>query len=53
MKFKGKTTIATGGSRGIGESISGEYLKECVNVVIASRGVEDLEKTVKEFQGIS
>ncbi len=53
MKLKGKTAIVTGGSRGIGKSISVEYLKEGANVVIASRGVEDLENTVKEFQSIT
>ena len=52
MKLKNKTVIITGGSRGIGKSIASEYLKEGAHVVIASRGEEELEKTVKEFQGM-
>jgi NAD(P)-dependent dehydrogenase (short-subunit alcohol dehydrogenase family) len=53
MKLKNRTVIITGGSRGIGKSIAGEYLKEGANVVIASRGEEELGNTVKEFQSIA
>ena len=52
MKLKNKAVIITGGSRGMGKSIAGQYLKEGANVVIASRGEEELENTVKEFQSI-
>ena len=53
MKLKNRTVIITGGSRGIGKSIAGIYLNEGANLVIASRGEEELENTVKEFQSIA
>jgi hypothetical protein len=53
MKLNNRTVIITGGSRGIGKSIAREYLKEGANVVIASRGEEELGNTIKEFQSIT
>src|SRR5215831_7395792 len=49
---KGKTAIVTGGGRGIGKAIAGRLAEAGANVVIASRKMERLEETAKEFSSL-
>ncbi|HPN88955.1 MAG TPA: SDR family oxidoreductase [Candidatus Omnitrophota bacterium] len=50
VKLKGKNAIITGASRGIGKAVA-LRLAECgANVVIAARGQESLDETVKEIK---
>lgn len=48
-ELKGKTAIITGASRGIGRAIAESLAREGMNLVIAARGRETLEKTVREI----
>jgi NAD(P)-dependent dehydrogenase (short-subunit alcohol dehydrogenase family) len=43
LELSGKTAIVTGGSRGIGRAVARELAAEGMDVVVASRGREDLE----------
>ena len=43
--LQGKNALVAGGSRGIGKAIARELAREGVDVAIASRSLEDLEKT--------
>ncbi len=47
--LKGKRAIVTGGSRGIGKAIARLFAQEGVDVVIAARGKEQLDKTAAEL----
>ena len=49
LELQGKVAIVTGGSKGIGKAIALELAKEGVDVAIASRSKEPLEKTAKEL----
>ena len=49
--LKGKNAIITGASRGIGKAVALRFAQEGVNVVIAARNQETLDKTVAEIQG--
>ena len=47
--FNGKVALVTGGGTGIGKSITQELLSLGCNVTIASRNMENLEKTANEL----
>lgn len=48
-KLEAKVAIVTGGSRGIGKAIARGLAAEGASVVIAARGVENLNQTVQEL----
>jgi NAD(P)-dependent dehydrogenase (short-subunit alcohol dehydrogenase family) len=48
--LRGKYALVTGGSRGIGKAIARELAHEGADVVVASRTLEDLEKTAREIE---
>ncbi len=50
VNLKGKTAIITGASRGIGKAIAEKLAENGVNVVIAARSKESLDKTVDEIK---
>ncbi|MDD5190617.1 MAG: SDR family NAD(P)-dependent oxidoreductase [Dehalococcoidales bacterium] len=50
FELKGKVAIVTGGGTGIGAAIAIEYAKVGAKVVVASRKVENLEKTVNTIK---
>ena len=49
ISLSGKTALVTGGGRGIGKAIAKRFVEAGANVVIASRKMENLEATAKEF----
>ncbi len=52
LQLSGKTAIVTGGSAGIGLAIAKALYTEGVNVVIAARNPERLEKAVADIQSL-
>ena len=50
---KGKVAIVTGGGRGIGKAITRRLAEAGANVVIASRKLENLQETAKEFASLN
>jgi dehydrogenase/reductase SDR family protein 4 len=50
--LQGKTALVTGGGRGIGKAIAFRLAEAGANVVIASRKMENLEATAKEFAAL-
>lgn len=50
--LQGKVAIVTGGGRGIGKAITHRLAEAGANVVIASRKLENLEATVREFSSL-
>jgi NAD(P)-dependent dehydrogenase (short-subunit alcohol dehydrogenase family) len=52
ISLKGKTAIVTGGGRGIGKAITRRFAEAGARVVIASRSLENLEETAKEFAAL-
>jgi len=51
MKLKGKVAIVTGGGQGIGRGITTRFAEEGAVVVIAQRGSEAADETVKKIRG--
>jgi NAD(P)-dependent dehydrogenase (short-subunit alcohol dehydrogenase family) len=49
MKLQGKTAIITGGSRGIGKTIAGFFVREGANVLIAARSKDELASAQTEL----
>jgi len=52
FELKDKIAIVTGGASGIGLSIAMEYAKSGVNVVVASRNQENLDKVANEIRAL-
>jgi len=52
IDLKGKVAIVTGGGRGIGKAIAYRLAQAGADTVIASRKMENLEKTVEEFSDL-
>jgi NAD(P)-dependent dehydrogenase (short-subunit alcohol dehydrogenase family) len=49
LELAGKRAIVTGGSRGIGKAIALQLAREGVDVVLAARGQEALDRTAREL----
>jgi dehydrogenase/reductase SDR family member 4 len=52
LALKGKVAIVTGGGRGIGRAIARRLAEAGADVVIASRKIENLEATAREFASL-
>jgi NAD(P)-dependent dehydrogenase (short-subunit alcohol dehydrogenase family) len=52
ISLKGKVALVTGGGRGIGKAITKRLAEAGADVVIASRKLENLEATAKEFASL-
>ncbi len=50
LGLQGKVALVSGGSKGLGRAIAGELAAEGVQVVIAARGREALDKAVAEIR---
>ena len=53
MRLKGKISIITGGSRGVGKAIALAFAKEGSHLVLASRTMAELETTKQELENFA
>ena len=53
QELKGSTILVTGGGTGLGKSMSKYFLELGANVIIASRKLEVINNTVKEFEAFA
>ncbi len=52
FSLKNKKVLVTGGSKGIGRAIAITFAEAGADVALVARGIESLEKTKKEIEGI-
>ena len=52
MDYKGKTAIVTGSTKGIGRAIAEALLGAGMNVCVSARNIEEIERTVRELEGV-
>ena len=52
FSLEGKVALVTGGGRGIGKEIARRFVQAGADVVIASRKLENLQRTAEEFSGL-
>jgi 3-oxoacyl-[acyl-carrier protein] reductase len=49
--IKGRSTVVTGASKGIGKGIAGVFAAQGANVMLAARGEDDLRAAAEEIRG--
>jgi NAD(P)-dependent dehydrogenase (short-subunit alcohol dehydrogenase family) len=52
VDYRGKTAIVTGSTKGIGRAIAEALLGAGMNVCVSARNIEEIERTVRELEGV-